>query len=128
MSILSLLRKIPKIRISIESREVKPDDFDSFVDKALLRRMPVMKDIKPQLRLAQAFNEQNQCLHVNHKIYSHRCETRYFNQQPYSYEEITYCCEDCGKKKILMDDLPSTTGISFSSPIFYDDRSSCGEL
>lgn len=121
MSILSLLKNLKNIsNINIEYKET-----EKTADHLVSKQIPFSK-FDQQPKLSQAFDEQGQCLHVNHKIYSHSRETRYFNEHPYYYDHITYCCEDCGKKKLLIDDLPSTTGMSSSSPIFEDDNSSWG--
>lgn len=125
MSILHFLKNLKNIlniRINIEYKGIQKP-----TDHLASRQIPFSKSKQPP-KLTQEFDKQGQCLHVNHKIYSYSREMRYYNEHPYYYDHITYCCEDCGKKKLLMKDLPSTTGISFSSPIFEDDNFSCGVL
>lgn len=125
MSILSLLKNlknISNIRINIEYKET-----EKTADHLVSKQIPFLK-AEPKPNLAQKFDGQGQCLHVNYKIGSHSSETRYFNNHQYIHDTITYCCKDCGKKNLSASDIPSTTGMSSSSPIFEDDKSSWGEL
>jgi len=122
MSILSLLKNISNIRINIEYKET-----GKTADHSVSKRIPFLK-AEPKPKLAQTFDAQGQCLHVNYKIDSHSSETRYFNNHQYIHDTITYCCKDCGKKNLSASDIPSTTSMSFSSPIFEDDQSSWGIL
>lgn len=125
MSILSFLKNIKNIsniRISIEYKGIEKP-----TDHLVSKRIPFLK-AKPKPKLAQTFDAQGQCLHVNYKIDSHSSETRYFNNHQYIHDTITYCCKDCGKKNLSASDIPSTTDMSFSSPIFEDDQSSWGVL
>lgn len=122
MSILSLLKNISNIRINIEYQNTPKPTVHLISNK-----IPFLKS-ETQPKLAQAFDKQGQCLHVNYKIDSHSSETRYFNDHQYIHDTITYCCQDCGKKNLSASELPSTIGMSFSSPIFEDDKSSWGVL
>lgn len=127
MSILSLLKNlknISNIRINIEYK-----DTEKPTDHLVSKRIP-FSEPESMPKLAQAFDEQGKCLHINHKIATYSSETRYFKDHQYVHDTITYCCEDCGMTKLSYSDVVPKTGISHSSFSFEleDDRSASGEL